>query len=267
MKVAVAQYAASLDKADNLERLTSLVKQAAADGADLVVAPEGAMHDFGPQELVLGQFSEALDGEFVTGLSKVASECRVAVVAGMFEAIDGEPDRAYNTVVALGSDGSLAGSYRKQHLFDALGWLESQRLLPGEPDQRLVFDCCDLCVGVLTCYDIRFPELARALIDDGATMLVVPAAWVAGPHKPEQFRALATARAIENVCYVAAAVQTPPTYTGESCIIDPFGEVVASLDSDEGVVVGDLSSERLEECRAKMPSLEHRQWTVQPRQD
>jgi predicted amidohydrolase len=122
-----------------------------------------------------------------------------------------------------------------------------------------------MTVGVMTCYDVRFPELGRALVDDGATLLVIPAAWVAGPGKAAQFRALATARAVENVCYVAGAVQCPPSYTAESCIIDPFSEVLAELGDREGVAVADMTLERVEECRSRMPSLTHRRWQVAPR--
>jgi predicted amidohydrolase len=264
MKVGVVQYAAGFDKAANLEQLTSLVAAAADDGADLVIAPEGAMHDFGPQELALAPFAEPVDGPFVAGLSGLASAHGVTVVAGMFESVEGDPERAYNTIVAVGPDGTLLGRYRKQHLFDALGWVESDRLVGGEPADRLVFTCEDVTVGVMTCYDIRFPELARALAEDGVTLLAVPSAWVAGPRKPEQFRALATARAIENVYYVAGAVQTPPSYTGESCVIEPFGEALVSLGPDPGAAVAEISMARLEECRARMPSLSHRRWRVTP---
>jgi predicted amidohydrolase len=223
------------------------------------------MHDFGPQDLALAPFAEPLDGPFVTGVARSAKAFGVTVVAGMFESVDGEPTRAYNTVVALGPSGDLIGSYRKQHLFDALGWIESERLLAGDSAGRLVFDCADVRVGVMTCYDLRFPELARALIDDGATLLAIPAAWVAGPNKAAQFRTLATARAIENVAYVAGAVQLPPSYTGESVIIDPFGLVRAELGTEEGVAVADVDPDRIKECRERMPSLAHRRWGVTPR--
>jgi len=98
-------------------------------------------------------------------------------------------------------------------------------------------------------------------------LLVVPSAWVAGPLKRQQFRTLATARAIENVCYVAAAVQSPPAYTGQSCVIEPFGEVIAELtDPDaDGVAIAEVFAERVTACRAKMPSLDHRRWRVEPR--
>lgn len=265
MKVAVAQLAAGFDKPANLARVQSLVDQAADDGATLVIAPEGAMHDFGPQELALAPFAEPLDGPFVTGLADVATRRGVTVVAGMFESVEGDPTRAYNTVVAVGPTGELIGRYRKQHLFDALGWRESERLVEGDIAGRLTFDVDGIRVGVMTCYDIRFPELARALIDDGVTLLAMPSAWVAGPSKAQQFRVLATARAIENVCYLAAAVQSPPSYTGESCVIDPFGLVLAELGEADGIAVAEVSAERITECRAKMPSLEHRRWQVAPR--
>jgi deaminated glutathione amidase len=264
MRIAVAQYAAGMDKPANLESLQALIGDAADAGATLVIAPEGAMHDFGPQELALAPVAEPVDGRFVSGLAEVAARREVTVVAGMFESVDGDPSRAYNTVVAVSASGDLIGRYRKQHLFDALGWCESKRLVAGEPDQRLVFDCGDFRVGVLTCYDIRFPELSRALVDDGATLLAAPSAWVAGPSKARQFRTLATARAIENVCFLAGAVQSPPSYTGESCVIDPFGEVVAELGASNGVAVADLSTQRLAECRERMPSLQHRRWRVSP---
>jgi predicted amidohydrolase len=264
MRIAVVQFGAGMDKPANLERLRGLIERAADDGADLVVAPEGAMHDFGPQELALAPVAEPLDGPFVSGLTEVASRRRVTVVAGMFESVEGDASRAYNTAVAVGTDGSLLGRYRKQHLFDALGWMESERLVAGQATDTLVFDCREFRVGVLTCYDVRFPELSRALVDDGVTVLVVPAAWVAGPSKARQFRTLASARAIENVCYLAAAVQTPPSYTGESCILDPFGELVAVLGSDEGITTGEVSLDRLNECRQRMPSLTHRRWQVAP---
>jgi predicted amidohydrolase len=265
MRIAVAQYAAGMDKPANLALLQRQIAEAADDGATLVIAPEGAMHDFGPQDLALAPVAEAIDGRFVTGLADVASSRGVTVVAGMFESVEGDPTRAYNTVVAVGPAGDLIGRYRKQHLFDALGWRESERLVAGEPVERLVFDSGEFRVGVLTCYDIRFPELTRALADDGATLLAVPSAWVAWPLKARQFRTLATARAIENVCYVAGAVQSPPSYTGESVVIDPFGEIVVELAEVDGVAVAEVSAERVTQCRAKMPSLQHRRWQVEPR--
>jgi deaminated glutathione amidase len=267
MRVAVAQFLAGEDKTHNLSRVGELVGQAAALGATLVVAPEAAMHGFGTPDTPLAPIAEPLDGPFVSGLQKCASRHGVTVVAGMFEPVEGDAARAYNTVVAIGSDGELVGRYRKQHLFDALGWVESKRLEAGAIEERLVFDCGEMTVGVMTCYDVRFPELARALIDDGVDLLALPAAWVAGPLKEDQWSTLVRARAIENVAYVAAADQPPPGFAGRAMVVDPFGVVVASMAEGEGVVVADVDPERVDRCRERMPSLEHRRWEVNPLAD
>jgi predicted amidohydrolase len=264
MRVAVTQFAAGEDKPANLRHLQLLVGQAADLGAELVVCPEASMHPFGTPDVSLAELAEPLDGPFVSGVAAAADRHGVTVVAGMFEASD-HPARAYNTVIAVDSTG-LVGSYRKLHLFDALGWLESKRLVPGELDGSalLTFWCGGLTVGVLTCYDIRFPELARALIDAGATLLAIPSAWVAGPLKEDQWLTLLRARAIENTCYVAAADQSPPVYAGRSAVVDPFGVPIAQLAEAQGIVVAEVSPDRLAEARRRMPSLAHRRFAVSP---
>src|SRR5436190_2929061 len=239
MRVAVVQFTAGEDKVRNLARLGELVAHAAATGATLVVAPEASMHGFGSGDTPLAPVAEPLDGPFVTGLQKCASRHAVTVVAGMFEPVEEDTARAYNTVVAVGPEGELLGRYRKQHLFDALGWVESKRLEPGSTDERLVFECGEFTVGVMTCYDVRFPELARALVDDGADLIALPSAWVAGPLKEEQWSTLVRARAIENVAFVAAADQSQPVYAGRAMVVDPFGVVLASVGERDGVAVAE----------------------------
>jgi predicted amidohydrolase len=263
----VAQLRSGDDKAANLASVQEAVAGAARQGAQLVICPEAAMHDFGPPEFPLAPVAEPLDGRFVSRLSAAARQHQVTVIAGTFEPVDGDTTRAYNTVVAVGPGGDLIGRYRKQHLYDALGWLESDRLVAGDVGELLVVPCDDLQVGVMTCYDLRFPELSRALVDAGATVLAVPSAWVAGPAKETQWATLAAARAIENVCYVAAAAQPPPTYTGCSRVVDPMGASLAALAEAEGVAVAEVSAGRVEQCRRRMPSLANRRWAVTPRHD
>jgi predicted amidohydrolase len=265
MRVGLLQVAAGEDKAANLAAVVAGVEALAGEGAQLVVAPEAAMHGFGTPDLPLAPVAEPLDGPFVTGLLDAARRGSVTVLAGMFEPVEGDPSRAYNTVVAVGADGELVGRYRKQHLFDALGWMESDRLEPGRPEDRLVFRCADMTVGVMTCYDLRFPELTRALVDDGCDLIAVPSAWVAGPLKEDQWTTLVRARAIENVVYVAAADQPAPAYAGRAMVVDPFGVVIASLGERAGHVVADVDMARVDECRKRMPSLDHRRWSVSPR--
>ena len=257
MQVGVVQFASGGDKSANATRLSDLVGQAADLGAQLVVTPEASMHGFGQPEEALAPIAEALDGAFVTGLSETARKHGVTVVAGMFESIEDDTTRAYNTVVAVGPGGDLLGRYRKVHLFDALGHMESRQLAQA-PVELLTFPCGDFTVGVMTCYDLRFPELARALVEHGVTCLAVPSAWVAGPLKEEQWSVLVRARAVENTAYVVAADQAAPEYAGRSMVVDPYGATLAQLAEGDGVAVAHVSAERLSDVRRRMPSLEHR---------
>ncbi len=110
----------------------------------------------------------------------------------------------------------------------------------------------------MTCYDLRFPELARLLVDHGAEVLVVPAAWVAGPRKVEHWRTLVRARAIENTVFVVAAAQPGPRYTGHSLVVDPLGDVLAEAGEDAAVLRATLDRAVLEEARRTNPSLANR---------
>jgi predicted amidohydrolase len=265
VRVAVAQYASSRDKPASRQRAREYVTRAADAGATLVVLPEAAMHPFGRPDEPLAPVAEPVDGPFGTELAAVAAATGTTVVAGIFETVPGE-SRIYNTVLAVGPAG-LLGRYRKLHLFDALGWRESDRIRPGEPepDGLLTFAAGDFTVGVLTCYDLRFPEQARALVDAGAQLLVLPAAWVGGPLKEYQWETLARARAIENTAYLAAAGQPPPEFSGHSMVLDPMGVVLAAVGEADGLAVADVTAERLAEVRRKLPVLEHRRYTVLPR--
>jgi len=251
MKVALGQMGAGPDKAQNLHRIATLAGKAAATGADLVLFPEAAMVGARPGES-LAPSAEPLDGPFVSGLQQLASRHRMAVVAGMFEPAGS--DRVYNTVVAVGGDGRLIGAYRKIHLYDAFGQRESDRIKSGD-GQTLTFELGGLGIGVMTCYEVRFPEMARRLSDLGADLILLPAAWVRGPLKEMHWDTLARARAIENTVYVAAAGQVSATYAGLSAIYDPMGVAVVSGGESEGVVAGEVTRERIDEVRLTNPSL------------
>ncbi len=171
----------------------------------------------------------------------------------MFESGD-DPARPFNTLVVRGG---AEASYRKIHLYDSFGYRESDRLTAG-PLDPVVVDVAGLRLGLMTCYDLRFPELARLLVDAGADALVVPAAWVAGPRKVEHWRTLLRARAIENTVYVVAAAQPGPRYSGHSMVVDPLGDVLAEAGDGPEVVVAELDDETLATARATNPSLANR---------
>lgn len=212
------------------------------------------MHDFGRTGDDLRAVAEALDGPFVEFLAGHARRLGAVVVGGMFEATDGLP---FNTLVALGPDGALLGSYRKIHLYDSFGYRESDRLLAGEISP-VVIDVAGTRVGLMTCYDLRFPELARLLMDAGAETLVLPAAWVRGALKLEHWTTLLRARAIENTVPVIAAAQCGEYYVGNSLVIDARGSIVEQAGSDPAVLRADLDLTEVERVRADNPSLANR---------
>ena len=256
LRLALVQRASTLDAAENRAAVKS-VGSSLEQGTGLVVFPEVFMRDFGKPGSDVSEFAEPLDGPFVQSLTELAAACDTTVVAGMFEASD-DPTRPYNTLAVVDRDG-LRASYRKIHLYDSFGYKESDSLLAGDVEPVLV-EVGGLSVGLMTCYDLRFPELARELVARGAELLVVPSAWVAGPGKVEHWRTLALARAIENTAYVAAVGQPGPRYTGHSLVAGPAGEVLAEVGDGERLLAASVSRDRLEEARRTNPSLANRRF-------
>ena len=256
LRLALVQQTSSLDPAENREALSALPDRLEPD-TGLVLVPEAFMRDFGSPGSDISEFAEKLDGPFVQRLTELASRCGTTVVAGMFEVSD-DPDRPYNTLAVVDAEG-LHASYRKIHLYDSFGYRESDRLTAGEVEPVLI-DVGGVSVGLMTCYDLRFPELARRLVEQGAQLLVVPSAWVAGPGKVHHWRTLATARAIENTAYVAAVGQPGPRYTGHSLVVGPAGDLVAEVGDGEHVLTASISTEELDKARADNPSLQNRRF-------
>jgi deaminated glutathione amidase len=249
--LALVQAAAGLEPAANTARLDAL----APTGVDLVIFPEVFQRDFGPVGDDLAPYAEAIDGPFAREVARVAADREAVVVAGMVEATGGEP---FNTLVAAdGTGASVPRAYRKIHLYDSFGYRESDRLTAG-PITPTVIDVAGAKVGLMTCYDLRFPELARALVDAGAEILVLPAAWVAGERKIDHWRTLVRARAIENTVFVAACGQPAPRYSGHSLVVDPLGDVLAEAGEGEEILTASLSRSRLDEARSVNPSLANR---------
>jgi predicted amidohydrolase len=256
LRLALVQQASSLDAAMNRRALDGLAGRVEPE-TGLVVLPEAFMRDFGPPDSDLGQVAEPLDGPFVERLTGLADELGTTVVAGMFESSH-DPTRPFNTLVVVDHDG-LRASYRKIHLYDSFGYQESDRLLAG-PVEPVLVDVGGIRIGLLTCYDLRFPELARELVRRDAELLVVPAAWVAGPGKVAHWRTLTLARAIENTVFVAAVGQPGPRYTGHSLLAGPAGEVLAEVGDGDHVLTASVDLRALDEARATNPSLANRRF-------
>jgi deaminated glutathione amidase len=259
--VAVAQFAPGEDAEANLRELGRLARAATDRGAVLVVFPEYSSYFTTPLGPGFVAHAEGLDGRFVQTLQSVAQETAAVLVAGLVERIG---DKVANTLVAVDGRRVLA-TYRKQHLYDAFGGRESDWLEPGALDEPQTFVVGGVRVGMQTCYDIRFPEVTRRIVDAGAELVLVPAEWVRGPLKEQHWRTLLAARAIENTVYVAAADHVPPIGVGASAIIDPMGVTLAGLGEQVDVAVATVSRARIAAVRTTNPSLALRRYDVVPR--
>jgi len=294
VRAAVLQMTTTEDVATNTATALRLVDEAAARGAHLLVLPE-KFHYLGAVEGVAGA-KEPLDGPLLACLAEAAVRHGVYVVAGsIWEAVVGD-DRAYNTTVLLGPDGTRLAAYRKMHMFDVdvggYSYRESDVCLPGDEvvavtvpsdwrgadatagsfaadagtgaasDEPSPGAAGGIVLGLTVCYDLRFPELYRALADMGARIVTVPAAFTMTTGR-DHWHALVRARAIENQAYMVAANQSGchgpglESY-GRSIIVDPWGVVLAQTPDGEGVAVADLDMARLEQVRASLPALRNR---------
>jgi len=260
MRVALCQLNARDDRAANLKAARDLLTRAADGGADLAVLPEYT--DFlGPSAVS----PEGLDGEYVSFFASLAGSLGLNVVAGSFHETGPDDGHTYNTMPVLDRTGSLVGVYRKIHLYDVeipgrVSYRESSSVAPGS--ETVVVPVDGVQVGLSICYDLRFPELYRKLAIAGATVLVVPAAFMMHTGR-DHWEVLLRARAIENQVFMIAAGQIgkhPPDHEsyGHSLIVDPWGVVLAEAPDEECFVAADLDLEAQDQVREKLPSLAHR---------
>jgi predicted amidohydrolase len=197
----------------------------------------------------------------------LAAECDVAVIVGLLETSDIPDDpRPFNTVVAISAQGDIKTRYRKIHLFDAFGSRESDWIQPGDAEEEPeLCRLAGLTVGLQTCYDLRFPEITRRLVDAGAELIAMPSEWLAGPKKAHHWVALIAARAIENLVFVAAADQIAPVAVGMSRVISPLGETLIDMGQTAGIAMAEVFIEALTDARRHNPALENRRYMVAPK--
>lgn len=258
MKISVGQFRPGGDVSANVATMRELARQAADEGSELIVFPEESMFSIGRVDNDLAAAVDANWSTFVQQLSFLAAEQNIAVVAGGYEG-SGE-ERPYNTLVLIDATGRIVDTYRKLHLYDAFSYHESQRIKPGDGGIT-VAPIGDLTVGLMTCYDLRFPEQARALADRGADVVLVPAAWFKGDHKIEHWETLLRARAIENTVWIAAAGTSSSHTIGHSAILDPMGVPQVFLsDEEQGVVTAEVNRKRIDEVREFLPVLRNRRF-------
>jgi predicted amidohydrolase len=168
-----------------------------------------------------------------------------------------------NTQVAVGESGVLARA-EKIHLYDAFGGSESSWIRPGSRETPELFTCQGMRVGMMACYDLRFPEVSRRLVDAGADVIVTPAQWVPGDTKAHHFETLLAARAIETQTFVVASDHPEPWGVGLSQVVDPRGLVVAQAGTGEELVHTHLDPDVLDQVRQANPMAAARRFGVTP---
>ena len=262
--VAAVQMNSRTEVRQNLATATRLVEDAAGQGAQLVALPE-LFNCLGPFDQII-QAAEPIPGPTSEAASALASRLGIFLLAGSICERSSEPSRGYNTSLLFGPDGELLSSYRKMHLFhidfpSGISIHESQHMLPGD---RVVSTPTPLAhLGQATCYDLRFPELFRVLVDEGTEVYLVPSAFTK-PTGRDHWEILLRVRAIENQSFVIAPNQCGAHTAelisyGHSAIVDPWGRVLASAGAeDQTAIVAQLDGDQLAEVRRRLPALANR---------
>ncbi len=264
--IALVQLTSGNDVGANLEQIKNQVEKAADKGAAAVFLPEccALMQTSSAQLRECAE--EPGDGPIQTSLAEIAKQHRIILFAGSIPIASVDPRRVYNCSMVYSAEGVCIARYDKVHLFDVSlengeQYLESAYTKAG--DNLRWVDCALGRVGLSVCYDLRFPELYRALVAENAELLLVPSAFSVTTGNAH-WHTLLRARAIENSCYVIAAAQWGrhpsgrKTY-GHSVVIDPWGRVTAEKSEGTGLLMAEIDRNEINRARNQLPSLSHRQ--------
>ncbi len=252
--VFIAQLRARTSKEEQLRVIEKLAGKAEPGG--ILAVPEYAMYDVtgrGPE--TLRSIAEPLDGPWVSRLRRISREKGICMIATLHELNPrGKP---YNTAVVIDERGEIVGVYRKTHLFDALGYRESDYYTPGDKLFEPV-KACGARLGLAICFEIRYPEVFRYQALRGAEIVFVPSAWYRGEGKEEQYEYLARARAHENTVWIVAPILYGEHFTGRSKVVDPYGIVRVDAGYGERLVAAEVKTDYIAEVRRILPLLDLR---------
>ena len=264
-RLALVQMQSSSDKNTNLSASIDYIKRAAKKSADLICFPEFQMA-YSPATQTprdLFDLAEDIKGNFITTLRKSAKEHNIATVATMYERVQSKRlnFRVSDTAAFISSNGLIKSVYRKLHLYDALGFKESIKLVSGNRIERPVKTPFGN-FGLMICYDVRFPEMSRILTLMGAAILVMPSAWVSGIMKEEHWQIMTKSRAIENGVFIVAPNQIGNIYSGRSTVIDPFGAALIDMGTEEGLAIIEIDTSMIIRIRKALPLISNRRIDV-----
>jgi len=266
LKIAAIQMVSTASLQENLETARRLIKAAAHDGAQIAVLPE-YFCIMGLKDTDKVNIREKLgSGPIQEELAAIAKDSGIYLIAGTIPLEAKDPNKVLNTTLVFSPDGQRVGRYDKIHLFgfqtSTERYQESETIEAGDQPGivKITINDTEWSFGLSICYDLRFPELYRAL--GQVDCHIIPAAFTYTTGK-DHWEILLRARAIENQCYVLASAQggihqNQRRTWGNTMLIDPWGEVLTTLPEGEGFISGVLSKDKLNEVRSKLPALAHR---------
>lgn len=258
MKVAIGQFVVGPHWQDNASRCTELMSQAAEAGASLLVLPEAVLARQDDMPDLSVQSAQPLSGAYVRQLCEASRNNNLTTVLTLHTPTT--EGRAANTLIAVRA-GEVIAEYHKIHLYDAFNVQESRLVDAGDTIAPII-TVDGMNVGLMTCYDLRFPDQALALALQGAEVLVLPAAWLKGPHKEKHWETLLTARALDTTCYVLASGECGNKNIGQSRVIDPLGVTIAAAAEAPALIFATLDAQRIATVRQILPVLKNRRFTA-----
>ena len=262
VKVAVVQFKASTNKELNLQKILKYISQAAKKDAKLVAFPEFMMFYTSSSQTPaqLANEAESINGNFVKTIAKCAKENSIEVIGTFYEKST-KKNRVYDTSFFADKTGKIISKYRKIHLYDALGFRESDKMASGskitKPTKSKIGK-----LGMIICYDLRFPEMSRTLASSGSEIIVAPSAWVKGKSKEEHWITINKTRAIENGCYMVSPDQVGNIYCGRSVVVDPYGKVLLDMKKRQGIGYVDINLDKVKQTRKVLPLLKNRRTDI-----
>ncbi|HKO40824.1 MAG TPA: carbon-nitrogen hydrolase family protein [Nitrososphaeraceae archaeon] len=258
---AIVQMKSSINKQDNLLESLKYIKEAAYRRADYIFFPEFQMAFSSstqtPDELY-NSAEPLANSKFLKKICKYSEKYKIGIVGTFFEKNPYQTDKkVFDTAFCTNKNGKIVSVYRKLHLYDAFGFKESLKFNRGDEIPKLVPTAIGK-MGLMICYDIRFPELSRILTVNGSDIIVIPSGWVHGIMKEEHWITMLKARAIENGVYVIAPNQVGNIFCGRSMIVDPLGSILTDLGDKRGIEYVEIQKERISEVRKTLPLLKNR---------
>jgi predicted amidohydrolase len=255
----------SINKQDNLLESLKYIKEAAYRQADYIFFPEFQMAFSSNTQTADELYNNAeplANSKFIKKLCQYSKKYKIGIVGTFFERNLYKTDKkVFDTAFCTDKNGKIVSVYRKLHLYDAFGFKESLKFNRGDEIPKLVTTTIGK-IGLMICYDIRFPELSRILTVNGSDIIVIPSGWVHGIMKEEHWITMLKARAIENGVYVIAPNQVGNIFCGRSMIVDPLGSVLTDLGDKRGIECVEIQKERIDEVRKTLPLLKNRRTDI-----